>query len=168
MPRRKKGWSKVSAWTVIVLGLVASITINLVTAWLQKDVISNALYLFLVFFLLAAIMYSARKMRTPPLLNNVFWFLVASVSFNLFSTWIQMSLLHDTYTVSSVTLFLSLTIIALSLSALIESHYFRRRTQGIRMKRIWNARSMTPVVLQQKERKSTVKKRLPRQKRKKI
>ena len=32
MPRRKKGWSKVSAWTVIVLGLVASVTINLVTA----------------------------------------------------------------------------------------------------------------------------------------
>ncbi len=64
MPRRKKRWSKISAWTVVVLGLAAGVTMNLVTAWFQKDIISNAFYLFLVIFLLAAIIYSGRKMRT--------------------------------------------------------------------------------------------------------
>lgn len=44
MPRRKKKWSQVSAWTVVVLGLVAGVTMNLVTAWLQKDVIPNTFY----------------------------------------------------------------------------------------------------------------------------
>src|SRR5260370_24359768 len=126
MPRRKKGWSKLSAWLVVVLGLAAGVTMNLVTAWLQKDVISNALYFLLVIFLLGAIIYSARKVRTPDFLNNVFWFLVATVSLNLFSTWVQYSVLHDTYTLPSVTLFLSFSVIALSISGLIQSNYYGR------------------------------------------
>ncbi len=166
MPRskkRKRAWSKLSAATIIVLGFVASILMNLLTAWLQQDVISNAFYLFLVIFLLAAIIYSAKKARTPPILNKVFWVLVATVSFNLLSTWIQENILHNSFTISSVSLILSLTVIALAISALLESHYFRRLGQSIRMKRIWNARSMS---LASRGRENTVKKRLPPQKRK--
>jgi hypothetical protein len=56
MPRRrKKRWSNISTWTALVLGLAAGVTMNLVTAWLQKDVLSNALYFFLLIFLLSAI-----------------------------------------------------------------------------------------------------------------
>jgi len=106
MPHRKKGWSKVSAWTVVVLGLAAGVTMNLVTAWFQKDIISNAFYLILVIFLLGAIMYSGKS--THEFLNNIFIFIVATVSLNLFCTWIQFNELHDTYTLPSVTLFLSL------------------------------------------------------------
>jgi hypothetical protein len=164
MPHRKKGWSKVSAWTVVVLGLAAGVTMNLVTAWFQKNIISNAFYLFLVIFLLIAIIYSGRKAGTPEFLNNIFIFIVATVSLNLFSTWIQYSVLHDPYSFSSVTLFLSLTVVALSISALLQSHYYRRFRQSINMRRRASARSMTPIVLQRRE--STMNKRLPQQKRK--
>jgi drug/metabolite transporter (DMT)-like permease len=166
MPRRKKAWSNVSAWTVVVLGLAAGVTMNLVTAGLQKDIISNAFYIFLVLFLLGVIIYSGRKAHTPEFLNNIFLLIVATVSLNLFSTWIQYSLLHDTYSLPSVTLFLAFTVFALSISALLQSHYYRRFRQSINMRRRASARSMTPFVLQRRE--STTKKRLPRHKRKKL
>jgi hypothetical protein len=126
MPRRKKKWkwSKLSAWTAVALGLAAGVTMNLVTAWFQKDVISNAFYLILVIFLLAAMAYSGRKMHTPDFLNYVFWFLIATVSLNLVSTWIQYSMLRDTYSLPVVTLVLSFSVFALSVSALIQSHRY--------------------------------------------
>ena len=151
MPRRKKGWSKISAWTVVVLGLVAGVTMNLVTAWLQKDIIPNAFYLILVLFLLGAIFYSGRKAHTPEFLNNIFILIVATVSLNLFSTWIQFSVLHDTYSLPSVTLFLSITAVALSISALLQSHYYRNFRQSINNRRRASARSMTPILLKQEE-----------------
>ena len=164
MPRRKKKWTKVSAWTVVVLGLAAGVSMNLVTAWFQKDVISNAFYFFLVIFLLAAIIYSGRKMRTPEFLNNIFIFVVATVSLNLFSTWIQYSVLHDTYSLPSINLFLSLTVIALSISALLQSHYYRSLRQSINNRRRASARSMTPILLKQEEK---IVRQMPRNKRKK-
>ena len=124
MPRRrKKGWSKISAWTVVILGLVAGVTMNLVTAWFQKDIIPNAFYLILVIFLLGAMFYSGRKAHTPEFLNNIFILIVATVGLNLFSTWIQYSVLHDTYSVSSVTIFLAITVIALSIAALLQPQF---------------------------------------------
>ena len=157
MPRRKKGWSNISAWIVVVLGLAAGVTMNLVTAWVQKDIISNAFYFFLVLFLLGVIIYSGRKAHTPEFLNNIFILIVVTVTLNLFSTWIQYSVLHDTYSLPSVTLFLAFTVFALSISTLLQSHYYRRFRQSINMRRRASARSMTPFVLQQRE--STAKKR---------
>jgi hypothetical protein len=165
MPRRrKKKWSNFSAWTVVVLGLVAGVTMNLVTAWFQKDIIPNAFYLILVIFLIGAIIYSGRKAHTPDFLNNIFILIVATVSLNLFSTWIQYSVLHDTYTVSSVTIFLAITVVALSIGAILQPQFYRSKRQSINNRRRSNAKGMTPILLKREEK---IVKPLPRKRKKK-
>ena len=165
MPRRrKKKWSDFSAWTVVVLGLVAGVTMNLVTAWFQKDIIPNAFYLILVIFLIGAMFYSGRKAKTPDFLNNIFILIVATVGLNLFSTWIQYSVLHDTYSVSSVTVFLAITVIALSIAAILQPQFYRSFRQSINNRRRASAKSMTPILLKQE---GKIVKPIPRPKRKK-
>lgn len=152
MPRRRKKRSiNISTWTVLILGLIAGVTMNLVTAWFQKDIIPNAFYLILVIFLIIALTYSGRKAHTPEFLNNIFILIVATVSLNLLSTWIQYSVLHDTYSISSVTIFLAITVIALSLAAILQPQFYRSFRQSINMRRRANARSMTPILLKQEK-----------------
>jgi len=170
MPRsrgKKTSWSKVSTKTSIVLAFIASVPMNLITSWLHDDVFINIFYLFLVLFLLIAIIYiyQTKKKHKHDILNKVFWFLVATVSLNLFSLWIQEKILRNTYTVSSITLFLLVAVIFLAISALLESHFYRRKQQSIIMKRVWNARRTRPPEFQERD---GMKKPLPRRKRKKI
>lgn len=164
MPRKKK-----SKWGTagLVLSLLASIPMNLLTAWLQKDVVINALYLVLVILLLVALMYFGKKKRTSAFFNGVFWLLVITVTLNLVSTWIEESVIQDKFTLSNVTVFLSLSVIALSLSALLQSHFLRRWKQSMRMKYKWNAVNMrlASEYSENPERNMKVKKRLPRRKR---
>lgn len=168
MPRRKKTWSKRATTTGIVLGLVASIPMNLLTLWLQKYVLVNIIYFGLVIFLVGALIYFARNKHVPELLTTVFWLLVATVSLNLFSTWVQDNILHDSFTFKSVTAILSLCVIVLAASAIFQSHYYRRFAQSVNARRRWNAKSMSYA---SRGRKTTVKKvtkRIPPTKRKKI
>ncbi len=169
MPRprgKRTSWGKVATKTSIVLAFIASVPLNLITSWLHDDVFIHAFYLFLVLFLLIAIIYiyQTKKKRTHEVLDKVFWFLVVTVSLNLFSIWIQENILHNTYTVSSITLFLSFAVIALAISALLESHFYRRFKQSVTMRRISNARSMRPPIFQGG---NGMKKPFPRRKRKK-
>ena len=147
MPRSKKKspWGKRATFTGVVLGLVASVPMNLLSGWLQEI---NIFYLVLVFLLIAAIIYSGWKMRTPDFLNNIFWLLLATVSLNLLSTWIQFSLLHNTYSFPTVTLFLAASVIILALGALFQSHLYSRKKQSIITQRVWNARRTRPPEFQ--------------------
>src|SRR6266566_5201139 len=144
--RKKTSWEKRATYASIVLAFIASVPMNLLTSWLHDDVFINVFYLFLVLFLLVAIIYiyQGKKKRSHDILNKVFWFLVATVALNLFSIWIQEKLLKNTYSVSSITLFLLVAIIALAASALFESHFYRRKVQSINMKRMWMARNNRP------------------------
>jgi hypothetical protein len=144
--RKKTSWGKRATQTSIVLVFIASVPMNLLTSWLHDDVLINIFYLFLVLFLLVAIIYiyQSKKKRPHDLLNKVFWFLVATVALNLFSIWIQEKVLQNKYSVSSITLFLLVAIITLAASALFESHFYRRKVQSINMKRIWLARNNRP------------------------
>jgi hypothetical protein len=149
MPRRrlkKTSWGKVATTTSIVLAFIASVPMNLLTSWLHDDVFVNVFYLFLVIFLLAAIVniYRSKKKRSHDILDKVFLFLVVTVALNLVSIWIQNSVLQNKYSFPSITLFLSVAIIALAASALFESHFYRRKKQSITMKRIWLARKNRP------------------------
>src|SRR2546422_7759703 len=112
MPWSRKKWRKLSTQVSIILGLVASIPINLVTSWFQQDILSNILYSFIVMVLAVAISYSVIKMRAP-LLTNAFWVLVASVSLNIFSSWIQDKVLHNSFTLLNMTMIFLLIIICL-------------------------------------------------------
>lgn len=165
--KKKNSWSKRSTLTSVVLGLVASIPMNLLSAWLQEKVVINLLYLAVAILLVGVIIYSGKKLRTPDFLNNIFWLLLATVSVNLISIWIQYSLLHDTYSFPSVTLFLAASVIILVIGALFQSHYYRRFKQRVIMKRKWSARNVRLA----KERSENpelyveVKKRMPRKKR---
>lgn len=144
--RKKTSWGKRATQTSIVLAFIASVPMNLITSWLHDDVFINVLYLFLILFLLVAIIYiyQSKKRRPHDILNKVFWFLVATVALNLFSIWIQEKVLKNTYSVSSITLFLLVAVIALAASALFELHFYRRKVQSINMKRMWMARQNRP------------------------
>lgn len=168
MPRKKKSkWGKRATMIGVMLGFAASIPMNLLSAWLQEKVVINLFYLFLVLLLVAAIIYSGRKMRTPDFLNNIFWFLLATVTFNLISTWVQFNLLHDTFSFSTVTLVLSVSVMLLAISALLQSHFLKRWKQSMRMKYRWNAINMrlASEYSENPVRNLRRKKRLPRQKR---
>ena len=108
--------------------------------------------------------YSGKKAKTPDILNNIFILIVATVGLNLFSTWIQYSVLHDTYSVSSITIFLAITVIALSIAAILQPQFYRSFRQSINNKRRASAKSMTPSLLKQEEK---IVKPIPRPKRKK-
>ena len=125
MPWSRRKWNKYSTKVSIFLGLVASIPINLATSWFQQNFLSDIFSLFFAVILIGAIFYLIRKLNIS-LLTNAFWIMVASVSLNLCSLWIQDHLLHDSFTPSNVTLILLSTIIVLSLSALIDPKVLTR------------------------------------------
>ena len=169
MPRRRRkktSWGKVATRTSIVLAFIASVPMNLLTSWLHDDVLVNVFYLFLVIFLLVAIVYiyQSKKKREHKILNKVFWLLVATVALNLFALWIQNSVLDNRYSVPSITLFLLIAIILLAASALFESHFYRRKVQSINMKRIWLARQNRPSGFPEYKPRNGMKRPLPKPK----
>src|SRR5271157_1383563 len=165
--RKKTSWGKRASQTSIVLAFIASVPMNLLTSWLHDDVFVNVFYLFLVLFLLVAIIYiyQSNKKGSHDILNKVFWFLVATVALNLFSLWIQDKLLQNKYSVPSITLFLLVAIIALAASALFESHFYRRKVQSITMKRIWMARNNRPSGFPKYQARNGMKRPLPKPRR---
>ena len=128
--------------TGVVLGLIASIPMNLLSVWLQEKVVINLVYLALALLLIAAIIYSGRKLHTPDFLNTIFRLLLATVTLNLLSVWIQYRLLRDTYSFPTITLLLAASVIILAISALLQAHSLRRFGQSMRMKYYWNAKNM--------------------------
>ena len=162
--RKKTSWGKRATQTSIVLAFIASVPMNLLTSWLHDDVFISVFYLFLVIFLLIAIIYiyQSKKRRSHDLLNKVFWFLVATVALNLFSIWIQERVLQNEYSVPSITLFLLVAIILLAASALFESHFYRRTKQSITMKRIWLARQSRPPGFPEYKPRNGMKRSLPK------
>ncbi len=138
MPRSRRS-RKLATWTSIALGFVAGIFINLLTSWLQKDILSNILLLIGVGIALVAIGYLVIKTRAP-LLISAFVVLVVSVFFNLFSSWVQEKVLHDTFTTLNVTLIFFITIIVLGLSAFIGSHPISKLENRLMRRNRRNAR----------------------------
>src|SRR5436305_8906636 len=111
MPRRRRkqiSWGKVATITSLVLVFIASVPMNLLTSWLHDDVFINAFYTFLVIFLLVALvyLYQSKKKKEHKILKKVFWFLIATVALNLFSIWIQYSLLDNKFSVPIITIVL--------------------------------------------------------------
>jgi hypothetical protein len=167
MPRRlrkKTSWGKRATQTSIVLAFIASVPMNLLTSWLHDDVFVNVFYSGLIIFLLVAIVYiyQSNKKGSHDILNKVFLFLVVTVGLNLFSIWIQERVLQNKYSVSSITLFLLVAIILLALSAMFESHVYRRKVQSITMKRIWLARQNRPPGFPEYKPRNGMKRPLPK------
>jgi hypothetical protein len=125
LPWSRRKWNKYSTKVSIFLGLVASIPINLATSWFQLNFLSNIFSLFFAVILIGAIFYLIKKLNIP-LLTNAFWIMTASVFLNLFATWIQENVLHNSFTPSNVTLILVSTIVVLALSALLDPKVLTR------------------------------------------
>lgn len=124
MPWSRRKWNKYSTQVSIILGLVASVPINLATSWFQQF-FSNVFLLFFSVILILAIFYFIRKLSIP-LLTNAFWIMVASVCLNLFSLWMQDHVLHNSFPPSTVLMILLSAIGALTLSALIDPKVLTR------------------------------------------
>ena len=147
MPRRRRkqiSWGKVATITSLVLVFIASVPMNLLTSWLHDDVFINAFYTFLVIFLLVALvyLYQSKKKKEHKILKKVFWFLIATVALNLFSIWIQYSLLDNKFSVPIITIVLLSAMMILAASALFES--YDSVVRSITMKRVWQARQSRP------------------------
>jgi energy-coupling factor transporter transmembrane protein EcfT len=118
LPWSRRKWNKYSMQVSILLGLVASVPINLATSWFQQF-FSNGFVLVCIIVIILAIFYFIRKLSIP-LLTTAFWTMVAGVCLNILAQWLQTHVLHDTFPPSTVLLILFSAIGALTLSALID------------------------------------------------
>jgi hypothetical protein len=161
LPWSRRKWNKYSTQISIILGLVASVPINLATSWFQQF-FSNGFLLICSVVIILAILYFIRKLSIP-LLTTAFWIMVASVCLNLFSIWMQDHVLHNTFPPSTVLLILLSAIGALTLSALIDPKVLTRFEN--RMKARYRRRAKQEgMSLASRVSTSKVKKRLPRMK----
>jgi hypothetical protein len=162
LPWSRRKWNKYSTQVSIILGLVASVPINLATSWFQQF-FSNGFLLVVSMILILAIFYFIRKLNIP-LLTTAFWIMVASVCLNLFSTWMQDHVLHNSFPPSTVLLILLSTIGALTLSALMDPKVLTRFENRMKARYRRNAKSNS-ISLASRGSTTKVKKRLPRMRR---
>lgn len=161
MPWSRRKWNKYSTQVSIILGLVASVPINLATTWFQQFFSNIFLFSFSV-ILLVAILYFIRKLSIP-LLTTAFWIMVASVCLNLFSIWLQDHVLPKTFPPSTVLIILLSSIGALTLSALLDPKVLTRFES--RMKRRYKREAKSnSISLASRGSTTKVKKKLPRMK----
>lgn len=122
MPPRKIKPRKIATQTSLMLGLVAGITLNLLTSWFQRDILSNPILFILMIVAIVAVGYYVIKKLRSGLLTTIFVILVFTIFINLFTDWLQHKILRDSFTTLSVTVFLLITITILALSILIGLH----------------------------------------------
>lgn len=139
MPSKRKS-RKLAEQTSLILSLVAGITINLVTNWFQMDILSNAFLFVIMMVALAAVGYYVIKKMRSPFITTAFIILVVSVFFNLFSSWLQVNVLHNSFTVLEVSAFLLITIVILALSGILAIHPISYAERKLRRLRKENAR----------------------------
>ena len=162
MPWSRRKWNKYSTQVSIILGLVASVPINLATSWFQQF-FSNVFLLFFSAILILAIFYFIRKLSIP-LLTTAFWIMVASVCLNLFSIWLQGHVLPKTFPPSTVLIILLSSIGALTLSALLDPKVLTR-FENRRKAKYRRAAKSSNISLASRGSTTKVKKRLPPMKR---
>ena len=124
MPKRKTKLPKNAITVSIVLGLAASIPINIATNWLQEDILSQPFYVILLVAVSAVVTYFVLKLNYQYL-TFAFGFMVIYIFLNLLSTGIQRSILNDSFTPMNVTVIILLIIVILALSGLFGSNFYR-------------------------------------------
>src|SRR5216683_4380033 len=116
--------------TSLMLGFMASFTINLVSSWFQLYILSNGWYaaIAIILFLVASYWFINRR---TSLSTIVFLTLVSSVLINLFASWFVVNVLHSSFSGLSIIVILPLTVILVFLTNFIVSHpisnYMRRK-----------------------------------------
>lgn len=120
MPWSSRKSRKLATTTSLMLGLIASIPINLASTWFQVSILSNGWYTALAVLLLLATTYWFINRRTT-LSTIVFVTLAYSVLFNLVASWFLVTVLHNSFTVVSILVIVLLTVILPLLSVFIYS-----------------------------------------------
>ena len=135
----------------IVLGLAASIPINLASTWFQQYILSNTLFSIVAIILVLGFIFWMIELRSRTL-TIAFITLIASVIANLLSSWIQDKGLHNSFSLSNVVIILCLAFLALVISAFPLSKYVRSMTKTRRVRvvtlRTERKKSKTPKRLQ--------------------
>jgi uncharacterized membrane protein len=139
MPWTRRRARKLANRTSIVLSFIAGIAINLLASWFQIDILSNVLLLIGVLAVLVVIGYWTVKTRAP-LLINAFAILIVSIFFNIFSNWVQASILHNKFTIVDVAVIFMITVIALGLSVFIGAHPISKFEKSLTRRNKRNAR----------------------------
>ncbi len=125
MPWSRKKSRKLATQVAMILGYAASIPINIASNWLQIYILPNPFYFVSAIILSIAALYYVIK-KQPSFLTSASITFAVSVFLNLLSSWVQESLLHNTFTFGGVLLIISIPIFILVLSNFIASHPISR------------------------------------------
>ena len=164
MPKSRTSWYKVANYANVLLGFIASIPINLITSWLQQDIISNKFLTIFVIILLAAICYLVVRIHAPKFLIDALMGFVAGIYAGLFSVWLQGDVLHNSFTSVNVPLMVLVTLIILVLGSFIASRPIKTYVRRKRDKRRREAKKGSISLASRGKVNTTKKPRTPRKK----
>jgi predicted PurR-regulated permease PerM len=119
----------------IVLGLAASIPINLASTWFQQYILSNTLFSVVAIILVLGFLYWIIELRSRTLIIATIT-LIVSVIANLLSSWIQDKRFHNSFSLENVVIILCLAFLGLMISAFPLSKYIRSMTKTRRVRTV--------------------------------
>ena len=140
MPWSRRKTRNLATQTGLILGFIACIPINLLTSWLQQDILSNIAFAVFIFLLCVAVWLIVLQIHSA-ILTSAFLVITANVPINLFSPLIQDKLFHNSFNLLNIVLIVAFTILCLVLSTFIVGHPITKLKRKLGMTYRANARS---------------------------